>query len=133
MATLAQRIIQARKAMGFSQAVLAEHLGVSRSACGHWERGKSKPSASHLISMAQLLNVSHEWLATGRGASQMTSMPHRIAEEGTELDTPPTSLDRDLAEITRLYAALSKHKRELVIALIRTLYGMAQRQQTSKG
>ena len=42
-------------------------LGVSRGACGQWERGITVPSVMNLSKLAWHLNVYFEWLATGRG------------------------------------------------------------------
>lgn len=64
----AERIKQARKAVGFSQASLAAHIGVDRSAVGQWERNTaSGPTVGHLAKIAMATGVSFEWLATGRG------------------------------------------------------------------
>lgn len=64
----AERIRQARKAVGLSQASLAAHIGVDRSAVGQWERNTAScPTVGHLAKIAMATGVSFEWLATGRG------------------------------------------------------------------
>jgi transcriptional regulator with XRE-family HTH domain len=66
---LTQRIRAARKHGGISQAALAQHVGVHRSAVSHWESSKPKrPNIGHLLSIAVSTGVQFEWLATGRGA-----------------------------------------------------------------
>ncbi|MEX2499548.1 MAG: helix-turn-helix domain-containing protein [Wenzhouxiangellaceae bacterium] len=68
MEDLADRIRRARRIKGWSQTRLAESLGVTPGAVGHWERPDgSQPSSEHLIEIAKQLSVNHEWLAVGRG------------------------------------------------------------------
>ena len=66
---LSTRIRTARTRAGMSQGALAEALGVSRSAVGHWEsaKGRVSPSRERLSELALATGVSYEWLATGRG------------------------------------------------------------------
>jgi DNA-binding XRE family transcriptional regulator len=45
----------ARIATGARQSDIAEALGVDRSAVGHWETGKSVPSAEHALAYSRLL------------------------------------------------------------------------------
>lgn len=46
---------QAREAAKVTQAEMASALGVSRSALGHWETGRSVPSAEHALAYGRLL------------------------------------------------------------------------------
>jgi transcriptional regulator with XRE-family HTH domain len=67
------RIRLARRHAGFSQARLAEAIGVQRSAVSHWESPQGKnPSVDHLRTMALVTGVTFEWLATGRGKMQLS-------------------------------------------------------------
>jgi transcriptional regulator with XRE-family HTH domain len=43
-----------------SQAVLARIIGVSQSAVGEWENGKSYPAASRVVQLAELFGVEHD-------------------------------------------------------------------------
>lgn len=45
----------ARAAARMSQADVAATLGVARSAVGHWESGRSVPSAEHALAYGRLL------------------------------------------------------------------------------
>lgn len=66
--TLTQRIRLSRRHGGISQAALAAHVGVHRSAVSHWESSKPKrPNIGHLLAIAVATGVQFEWLATGRG------------------------------------------------------------------
>jgi transcriptional regulator with XRE-family HTH domain len=52
--TFGQVILTLRTKIGFTQAGLASHLGVSRRAVGDWESGKSYPKAEHLKAFISL-------------------------------------------------------------------------------
>ncbi|MBT3347064.1 MAG: helix-turn-helix transcriptional regulator, partial [Thiotrichales bacterium] len=66
-----KRVAIARKNAGLTQDRLAQLLGVTRGSCGHWEQEINTPSVSNLSRLAIELNVSFEWLATGRGKMEM--------------------------------------------------------------
>lgn len=71
-ALMATRIRRARVTTRLSQAALAERLGVRRSAVAQWERPLGAlPTVEHLIAVAVHTQVRFEWLATGRGPSQL--------------------------------------------------------------
>lgn len=70
MKSLAIRIKQSRELKGFSQKKLADKIGVSSSAISQYESTSyfhSEPSIKNLIKLSNILNISFEWLATGRG------------------------------------------------------------------
>jgi transcriptional regulator with XRE-family HTH domain len=77
MLTMPIRIRQCRRGVLFSQAQLAGHVGVGRSAVAQWERPQgASPSVEHLANIAAATGVSFEWLATGRGAMRMQPDQH---------------------------------------------------------
>jgi DNA-binding XRE family transcriptional regulator len=54
--SLASGAARARRiAVGARQSDVAEALGVSRSAVGHWETGRAVPSAEHALAYGRLL------------------------------------------------------------------------------
>jgi len=74
MESLAIRIKQSRQAKGFSQKQLAEEIGVSSSAISQYESTSyfhSEPSIKNLTKLTKVLDVSFEWLATGRGIREI--------------------------------------------------------------
>ena len=74
MESLAIRIRQSRELKGFSQKQLAEKIGVSSSAISQYESNShfhSEPSTKNLIKLTKALNVSFEWLTTGRGIQEI--------------------------------------------------------------
>lgn len=60
--TLGEKIKEARKEAGLSQEQLAEKMCVSRSAIAKWETDKGMPDVNNLKVIAQLLNVSIDYL-----------------------------------------------------------------------
>ena len=64
--TLGERIANLRKDCGYSQEYIAESLGVSRQAVSKWEKDLSSPDTENLIKLAELLNTSVQFLATGK-------------------------------------------------------------------
>lgn len=71
MFSMADRIRQGRVGARLSQAQLASRIGVCRSAVAQWERlDGTSPSIAHLERIATTLDITFEWLATGRGAQR---------------------------------------------------------------
>lgn len=60
--TFGEKLRKARKEIGLSQVQLAEKINVSRSAVAKWDSDKGMPDVSNLKVMAQLLNVSVDYL-----------------------------------------------------------------------
>ena len=63
---LANQIMILRKASGMSQSQLAKKLNVGPSAVGMYEQGRRTPSVDILIEMANIFEVSLDYLVTGR-------------------------------------------------------------------
>lgn len=77
---LTTRILCSRKDKKLSQQALADMIGVSRSALAQWETSMSSPSLENLRKMAKTLDVSFEWLATGRGNQYLSTMSDMISD-----------------------------------------------------
>lgn len=76
------RLRHARKLRGFTQQELAKNSGVKQATISELETGESKsPVGTNLVSLAQSLRVSAEWLASGRGSM-----------DGTEPALPPEAV-----------------------------------------
>lgn len=60
--TFGEKLKEARKEAGLSQEQFAEKMSVSRSAIAKWESDKGMPDVNNLKVMAQLLNVSVDYL-----------------------------------------------------------------------
>lgn len=60
--TLGEKILNMRKARGWSQEELAERIGVTRQAVSRWESGSAKPDADKLVAVCDLFGVSADYL-----------------------------------------------------------------------
>jgi repressor LexA len=58
----AQRLRELRKQLGYSQAVLAQQLGVTQQAVGKWETGRCTPDPQTLARLAAFFNVTTDYL-----------------------------------------------------------------------
>ena len=63
---LGARIAALRRQAGLSQAELAQRLKISASAMGMYEQGRREPSVDTLVAMARELQVSTDFLLTGK-------------------------------------------------------------------
>ncbi len=57
-----ERLRELRKKENFTQVEVAEKLGISQPAYASWERGVKKPTQENLVKIAQVLNVSIDYL-----------------------------------------------------------------------
>ena len=122
MSSLHERITQARKSRRLSQANFAERLGVTRTACSHWETGRAKPSTKHIEKIAKLLGIDANWLITGvKGERQHTAQQaaYNLAHEGRA--SYVESFDKETQKVAADYFSLSIGQRKLVRDLIKAL------------
>lgn len=82
--TLGEKIKEARKQCGLSQEQLAEKMAVSRSAIAKWETDKGLPDVDNLKALAQLLNVSVDYLLDNGEAIDELVMrePYNLSDYG---------------------------------------------------
>lgn len=59
---IADKIKILRENLKWSQTVLANKLGITRSSVNAWEQGISIPSTQYIIELANLFNVSTDYL-----------------------------------------------------------------------
>jgi len=122
MSSLHQRITKARKSRRLSQANFAERLGVTRTACSHWETGRAKPSTKHIEKIAKLLAGDANWLITGvKDKRQPAAEPaaYNLAYEGRA--SYVESFDNETQKVAADYFSLSIGQRKLVRDLIKAL------------
>ena len=72
---IANRLVERRRAAGYSQEALAAALGVSRQAVSKWERGESAPDTDNLIALARLYQISLDELLFGLQEEQTSPAP----------------------------------------------------------
>ncbi len=56
------RLKELRKQAHLTQVELAKRLGIGQSSYADWERGNKKPTQKNLVKIAQVLNVSIDYL-----------------------------------------------------------------------
>ena len=57
-----ERLKNLRKEVGLTQVDVAGKLGISQQAYASWERGVKKPTQENLVKIAQIMNVSVDYL-----------------------------------------------------------------------
>ena len=57
-----KKIALCRKELGMSQEALAAEMGISRQAVSRWETGEALPDTAKIVQLAQLFNVSCDYL-----------------------------------------------------------------------
>lgn len=57
-----KRLKELRLKKGLKQQELAEILGIKRNTYSDWENGKTEPSYENLVKLADLFEVSLDWL-----------------------------------------------------------------------
>ena len=119
--TLGEKIKEARKQCGLSQEQLAEKMAVSRSAVAKWEANNGLPDVDNLKALAQLLNVSIDYLLDDGEVIDEVVMrePYNLSDYGK--DIKKKKKDRVIrekfpdAEIHTLLGKLKLTKSEKVI------------------
>ena len=84
--TFGEKLKDARKKAGLSQEQFAEKLSVSRSAVAKWESDKGMPDVGNLKAMAQLLDISLDYLLD--------------EDEKLSFNETKEAIDLDLLEVT---------------------------------
>ena len=59
---LSDKIIQLRKANGWSQEDLAERLNISRQSISRWEGATAQPDAANILQLSKLFGVTADYL-----------------------------------------------------------------------
>lgn len=75
--TLGSRIAHAREFRGMTQAALAQEIGVEAGTISQWETDRSKPSPSKLKRLAEILDVSGDYLL-GLTAQRKNRLPSGV-------------------------------------------------------
>lgn len=75
--TVAKNIVRLRQASGMTQAELAAKLNYSDKAVSKWERGESLPDVAVLSQIADLFQVSLDWLVRGEVMSAEPAVKER--------------------------------------------------------
>ena len=97
--TLGEKILNMRKARGWSQEELADRAGVSRQAVSRWESGSAKPDADKIIVICDLFGISADYLLRDNYAGERPV--------GAAGQKGPEQLVNIKRKILKVYAAVS--------------------------
>lgn len=102
------RIREIRKSKGISQQKLAEVLHVNQTAISQWETGKTSPNIDSAKAMADLFDVSMEYLLSDDAAEEKNKKPAAESHELSELER----------ELIRLLEQVPEERKAQVLAYI---------------
>lgn len=90
--TIAARVRQIRRELGNpSQQDFGKPLGVTKSAVGQWESGKTDPSAETLFKIELAYRYRAKWIQTGEPPKLVESAPPAIHDPSNISPGPPNA------------------------------------------
>lgn len=104
------RLTEIRKERGYTQAYMANSLGISRQAYSNYELGNREPDNSTLIALADFFDITVDYLL-GREATQKEKPADNVGE-------PMSPLDKELYD---LLSTLSVEEKEMLLASIKAV------------
>ena len=104
--TLGEKLTQARKAAGLTQADVAARLNVSRQAVSRWESGQSSPSTEKLLALGGLYGVSIDRLLNTENAEEPDVEAASDEPEAVPVETVISEKHRPRAWLKYMVAAL---------------------------
>ena len=103
---LDEKLTQARKAAGLTQADVAAKLNVSRQAVSRWESGQSKPSTEKLLALGELYGVSIDRLLNTENTEKPAVETTSDEPEAVPVETVISEKHRPRAWLKYMVAAL---------------------------
>lgn len=101
---LADKIIDERKKLGWSQEELAEKLGVSRQSVSKWEGAQAVPELSKIVAMSKIFGVSTDYLLK----EDLEVLDKENIQISDDYDTVPEKRKVSLTEATEYMEASKK-------------------------
>lgn len=96
---IAERLKDLRKEAGYSQEQVAELLNVSRQAVSKWESAQGYPDIENIIKLAQMYEVSTDYLLLGEEPPALTADETDIPE--TEIPQSENQSKREMSPETK--------------------------------
>jgi transcriptional regulator with XRE-family HTH domain len=109
------RIKEARKALGWSQADLARRMFVTQPSVAAWELGLKAPHMKNMTRLAMQLGVSFEWLSTGRGEM------HPATTFSTREPVPDDWMVPEERRLLNTYSRLKPQQRMALLGFLESL------------
>lgn len=113
---LDEKLTQARKTAGLTQADVAAKLNVSRQAVSRWESGQSKPSTEKLLALGELYGVSIDRLLNAE-----ESVVEAVSDEPEAVPVEPVIPQKHRSRTWWKYAAAVLCGALLMLAIILSL------------
>ncbi|MDE7163537.1 MAG: helix-turn-helix domain-containing protein [Clostridia bacterium] len=106
--SIGERIKEQRENNGWSQAELAEKLGITQDSISLWEKNRRIPNTPYIISLAKLFKISTDYLLGYEN------------EFGVKDNTTPTSLyySQDEQQLIATYRTLSLGKKKALFDML---------------
>lgn len=82
---VSEKILQLRKAKGFTQEDLAEKLGVSRQSVSKWESGQSVPELEKLVALSGIFEVTTDYLLKPSELDELSIKTEMLEKQQEEL------------------------------------------------
>lgn len=99
-----------RDEKGLKDAEIAKKAGVTRSTFSDWKNGRSTPKHEKLIKISEVLDVSIEYLTTGKDS--------RFTEEMADIDAKLLLLSKRLKEYSIKLSGLSEEDQNDIMKMI---------------
>lgn len=116
-ASFARELKAARRARGWTQAELAERVGIATEVCGRLERGAALPRARTLVRLAEALSVSTDQLLGRTSGRVEEGRPLAAGESDAEYAGRP-----ELRRLLRRLEGESRRTLRLLEAFISSLH-----------
>ena len=97
-------IAKCRKAVGLTQAQLAEQLNITDRAVSKWETGKALPDTSIMLELCQILNITVNDLLTGE-IVKMEQYNKKLEDNLLEMTRQKEQADKHLLSLEMLVVA----------------------------
>jgi DNA-binding XRE family transcriptional regulator len=88
---IGERIRNARKSRGMTQAELGAALSVGKATVSNWESGRTMPSFDLFVVLCRELKRTLDWIVTGVRRSRATRIERGATEAAVAPDHPPGS------------------------------------------
>lgn len=123
------RIKHVRRVAGLNQQELGEKFGVGKQAISHYENGAAYPNPEFLAAIAEIGNVTLDWLITGKGdAAQEVTRDDALREVMRAVITGDAKLLDQVRDAAGEYAAKGSPEEQQLLITFRKL-GRAEQEK----
>lgn len=104
------RLVQFRKAAGYTQQQLADEIGASRRQIAYYEGESEHPPASLLIALAQALNVTTDELLGVRQTRKLASVSTRLERRIKQIERMPPKPKQQLLGLIDTFISAEQNR-----------------------